>query len=70
MRLMIVPMMWSLFETEPAIAAWLRAWFVQINVDLGMAKWSNAAVAGGFAAMDEANGLVCDELHRAERVGL
>ena len=69
----------------------------QINIDLGMAKWSRTyekfprqkfqgffrgregsglalgwltTVTDSLAAMNDADRLVCDELHRAERVGL
>jgi len=70
MPLMIVPMMGSLFETEPAITTRMRARFVQIDVDLGMAKWSRPTVTDGLATVNEAYGLIRNELHRAKGVGL
>jgi hypothetical protein len=63
-------MMGCLFETEPAITARLRAGLVQVNVDLGMAKWTSATVTDGLAAVNEADGLVRNELHRTKGVGL
>jgi len=65
-----MPMMGSLFETEPAITARMRARFVQINVDLGMSKWSSATVTDGLACVNDSDGLICYELHRAERIWL
>jgi len=63
-------MMGSLFETEPAITARMRARFIQINVDLGMSKWSSATVTDGLASVNELDGLIRYELHRADRVWL
>jgi len=62
--------MGSLLETESAITAWLRSRLVQVNIDLGVAKWSMTTITDGLASVNEAGGLVRDELHRAERVGL
>jgi len=62
--------MGSLLKSEPTITAWLRTGLVQVDVDLGMAKWTDTAVTDCLAAVDEADGLVRDELHRAERIGL
>jgi len=70
MRLMVMPVMGCLFETETAITARLRARLIQIDIDLGVAKWSRTTVTDGLAAMNETDRLVRDELHRAERVGL
>lgn len=42
----------------------------QINVDLGMSKWSSATVTNGLTSVNVLDGLVRYELHRAERVWL
>jgi len=67
---MVVPMMRNLFVSKPAITARPRSGFVQVDVDFWMAQWPRATVTDRFAAINETDGLVREELHRTERIGL
>jgi len=63
-------MMWDLFVSKPAITARSRSGFVQVDVDFRMSQRSRTTVTDGFAAVNEKDGLVREELHRTERIGL
>jgi len=67
---MVVPMMRILFVSEPAITARSRSRFVQVNVDFWMSQRPRSTVTDGLAAVNEADWLVREELHRTEWIGL
>lgn len=67
---MVVPVMRILFVSKPAITARPRSGFVQVDVDFWMSQRPRATITDGFAAVNETDGVVREELHRTERIGL
>jgi len=59
-----------LFEPQSTVSARTRSRLIQIDVDLGVPKRSASTVTYSLATVNYADGFLCYQLHRADRVRL
>jgi len=59
--------MWSLLESESAVAAWTWAWFIEVDVNFGVTEWPSSAITNCLSSIHYPHGFTGDHFHGAQR---